>query len=151
MTDMDGWVAFVGAGPGDDGLMTLRGARLVGAASLVVAEAEVADRVRHMVAADAAVTEPADAAGTAKVLVQAAKDGRLAVRLFAGDPLLSGGAAEVQACAKAPVRYEIVPGIPAATGIPAYAGIALPTESSGELRVIAANEVSRVGYCPAPW
>src|SRR3984885_8074735 len=96
----DGWVAFVGAGPGDDGLMTLRGARLVGAASLVVAEAEVADRVGHMVAADAAVTEPADAAGTAKVLVQAAKDGRLAVRLFAGDPLLSGGAAEVQACAK---------------------------------------------------
>jgi uroporphyrinogen III methyltransferase / synthase len=146
MTDLDGWVAFVGAGPGDDGLMTLRGARLLGAASLVVAEAEVADRVRHMLTADAVVAEPADTAGTAKTLVQAAKDGRLAVRLLAGDPLLSGGAAEVQACAKAQVRYEIVPGVPAATGVPAYAGIALPTES-GELRVIHANEVSQVGYC----
>jgi uroporphyrinogen III methyltransferase/synthase len=52
----------------------------------------------------------------------------------------------VQACAQAAVRYEIVPGIPAATGIPAYAGIALSSGSSGELRVIHANEVSRVGY-----
>jgi hypothetical protein len=38
----DGWVAFVGAGPGDDGLMTMRGARLLGGASIVIAEAEVA-------------------------------------------------------------------------------------------------------------
>lgn len=144
----DGWVAFVGAGPGDDGLMTLRGARLLAAASLVIAEAEVADRVRPLMAAEAAVAGPADAAGTAEALVRAARQGQFAVRLFAGDPLLSGGAAEVRACAQAPVRYEIVPGIPAATGIPAYAGIALSSESSGELRVIHANEVSRVGYGP---
>jgi uroporphyrinogen III methyltransferase / synthase len=143
----DGWVAFVGAGPGDDGLMTLRGARLLGAAGLVVAEAEVADRVRHLYVADAAVAEPSsDAVGTAKVLVQAAKAGQFVVRLVAGDPLLSGAAAEVQACAKALVRYEIVPGVPAATGVPAYAGIALPADSAGELRVVHANEVSQVGY-----
>jgi siroheme synthase len=142
----DGWVAFVGAGPGDDGLMTMRGARLLGGASIVIAEAEVADRVRHLIAADAAVVEPADAESTARALTQAAKDGQFAVRLFPGDPLLSGGAAEVQACAQARVRYEIVPGVPAATGVPAYAGIALPINSGGELRVIHANEVSRVGY-----
>ena len=68
------------------------------------------------------------------------------VRLIPGDPLLSGAAAEVQACAKALVRYEIVPGVPAATGVPAYAGIALPADSAGELRVVHANEVSQVGY-----
>src|SRR5690348_18511127 len=128
MTDMDGWVAFVGAGPGDDGLMTLRGARLLGAANLVIAEAEVADRFRDLHAANAAVAEPTDTAGTARALVQAAKDGQFAVRLIQGDPLLSGAAAEVQACDKALVRYEIVPGVPAATGVPAYAGIALPTD-----------------------
>jgi uroporphyrinogen III methyltransferase/synthase len=144
----DGWVAFVGAGPGDDGLMTLRGARLLGAAGLVVAEAEVADRVGHLLAADAVVAEPSvEAAGTAKALVQAAKAGQFVVRLVAGDPLLSGAAAEVQACATALVRYEIVPGVPAATGVPAYAGIALP-DSASELRVVHANEVSRVGYAP---
>src|SRR6478609_5408051 len=102
----EGWVAFVGAGPGDDGLMTLRGARLLGAANLVVADAELAERFRHLFTAEATVAEPSDAAGTAKALLQAAKDGQFAVRLFPGDPLLSGGAAEVQACAKAQVRYE---------------------------------------------
>src|SRR3984957_13542865 len=148
MTEMEGWVAFVGAGPGDDGLLTIRGARLLGAASLVIADAEVAERVRHLITADAAVAGPSDAAGTAKALVQAAKDGLFAVRLFPGDPLLSGAAAEVQACAKAQVRFEIVPGVPPATGVPAYAGIALPADSAGDLRIIHANEVSQVGYGP---
>src|SRR3984885_3406667 len=146
MTDIDGWVAFVGAGPGDDGLLTMRAVRLLAAASLVVAEAELADRVRHLLAEDAQVAEPSDVAGTAKVLAVAAKAGQLAVRLFPGDPLLSGAAAEVQACAKAKARFEIVPGVAAATGTPAYAGIALTGEAPGELRIIHANEASRVGY-----
>ena len=135
MTDIDGWVAFVGAGPGDDGLLTMRAVRLLAAASLVVAEPELSDRVRHLLAEDVQVAEPSDVAGTAKVLAVAAKAGQLAVRLFPGDPLLSGAAAEVQACAKAKARFEIVPGVAAATGTPAYAGIALtgdaPPESSG--------------------
>jgi uroporphyrinogen III methyltransferase/synthase len=146
MTDIDGWVAFVGAGPGDDGLLTMRAVRLLAAASLVVAEAELADRVRHLLAEDVQVAEPSDVAGTAKVLAVAAKAGQLAVRLFPGDPLLSGAAAEVQACAKAKARFEIVPGVAAATGTPAYAGIALTGDAPGELRIIHANEASRVGY-----
>jgi uroporphyrinogen III methyltransferase / synthase len=146
MSDIDGWVAFVGAGPGDDGLLTMRAVRLLAAASLVVAEAELADRVRHLLAEDAQLAEPSDIAGTAKVLAVAAKAGQLAVRLFPGDPLLSGAAAEVQACAKAKARFEIVPGVAAVTGTPAYAGIALTGDAPGELRVIHANEASRVGY-----
>jgi uroporphyrinogen III methyltransferase / synthase len=146
MTDIDGWVAFVGAGPGDDGLLTMRAVRLLATASLVVAEAELADRVRHLLAENVQLAEPADVAGTAKVLAVAAKAGQLAVRLFPGDPLLSGAAAEVQACAKAKARFEIVPGVAAATGTPAYAGIALTGEAPGELRIIHANEASRVGY-----
>src|SRR6202034_4543659 len=146
MTDIDGWVAFVGAGPGDDGLLTMRAVRLLAAASLVVAEAELADRVRHLLAEDVQVTEPSDVASTAKVLAVPAKAGQLAVRLFPGDPLLSGAAAEVQACAKARARFEIVPGVAAATGTPAYAGIALTGDAPGELRIIHANDASRVGY-----
>ena len=145
---MDGWVAFVGAGPGDDGLMTLRGARLLNDAGLVIAEAELVDRVRDLFGADTEVAEPSDAAGTARALVQAAKAGQFVVRLLPGDPLLSGAATEVQACAKALVRYEIVPGVPATTGVPAYAGIALPADGAGELRVVHANEASQLGYAP---
>jgi uroporphyrinogen III methyltransferase / synthase len=148
MTDMDGWVAFVGAGPGDDGLLTVRAVRLLGTAGLVVAETQVVDRVRHLIRADVHVVEPSDAPGTARTLLKAAKEGLLAIRLYAGDPLLSGAAAEVQACARSKVRFEIVPGVPAATGVPAYAGIALTSDGAGELRVIHANEASQVSYAP---
>jgi uroporphyrinogen III methyltransferase/synthase len=149
MTDMDGWVAFVGAGPGDDGLLTLRAVRLLGSAGLIVAAPEVAERISHLTAADAAVTEPAaDSAGTARILLDAARDGKLAVRLYEGDPLLNGGAGEVQACAKAKVRFEVVPGVPATTAVPAYAGFALASEGSGELRVINAAEASQVSHAP---
>src|SRR5215469_12287720 len=148
MTDMDGWVAFVGAGPGDEGLLTTRAVRLLGDAALVVAQPEVAYRVRHLLRPDVQVVEPTDAAGTARMLLQTAKTGGLAVRLHPGDPLLSGAAAEVQACARAKARFEIVPGVPAVTGVPAYAGIALTGEGPGELRVIHASEASQVSYGP---
>jgi uroporphyrinogen III methyltransferase/synthase len=147
MTDMNGWVAFVGAGPGNEGLLTIRAVRLLGAAALVVAEPEIADRVRHLLHPEAEITEPTDPAGTTRTLLQAANAGRLAVRLYAGDPLLNGAAPEVQACAKAKARFEIVPGVPAATGVPAYAGIAL-TDNGGELRVIHAGEANRLSYGP---
>jgi uroporphyrinogen III methyltransferase/synthase len=149
MTDMDGWVAFVGAGPGDDGLLTLRAVRLLGSAALIVAAPEVAERVSHLIADGATITEPAsDSAGTARVLLDAARDGKLAVRLYEGDPLLNGGAAEVHACAKAKVRFEVVPGVPATTSVPAYAGFALASEGAGELRVINAAEASQVAHAP---
>jgi uroporphyrinogen III methyltransferase/synthase len=148
MTDKDGWVAFVGAGPGDDGLLTVRAARLLADAALVVAAPEVSDRLHHRFGANTRVEESADAAGTARMLAQAAKNGQFAVRLYGGDPLLSGAAAEVQACAKAKVRFEIVPGIPQVTAVPAYAGLPLSTDGNGELRVIHAAEASRISYAP---
>ena len=90
-----GWVALVGAGPGDEGLLTVRATELLGQAGLVVAPADLTGITRRHVRADARLTEPADAATTAKTLVQAAQDGQLAVRLFGGDPLLNGAAAAV--------------------------------------------------------
>jgi uroporphyrinogen III methyltransferase/synthase len=153
MTDMDGWVAFVGAGPGDEGLITMRAVRLLGTADLVVATPETADRVRHLLAPETEIAEPGDAVATSKALLAAAKDGRLAVRLYEGDPLLNGGVTEVAACARSKVRFEIVPGVPAGTAVPAYAGLPLVSDGSdgtgaGELRFIHMSEASRVTHGP---
>lgn len=152
MTDMDGWVAFIGAGPGDEGLLTMRAVRLLAAAGLVVGTTEVTDRIRHLLDADAEVAEPGDAEATSRALMAAARKGRLAVRLYDGDPLLNGGVAEVAACSRAKVRFEVVPGVPAATAVPAYAGIPLVSDGSGgtgaELRVINMTDIGRLSYGP---
>ena len=68
MTDMDGWIAFVGAGPGDEGLITMRAVRLLAAADLVVATPEITDQVRHLLAAETEIAEPGDAAATSKAV-----------------------------------------------------------------------------------
>ena len=143
-----GWVALVGAGPGDESLLTVRAAELLGQASLVIAGAELASAARRYMSADATLSDPADGSA-ARALLQAAKGGQLAVRLYNGDPLLSGAAVDATACAKAGVRFEIVPGVPAATAVPAYAGIPLASDRNGELRVIHAAEISQVAYSPA--
>ena len=70
--------------------------------------------------------------------------GRLAVRLFAGDPLLfSRASQQADACARARVRVEIVPGVSAATGVPGFAGIPLTAETGG-LRVVHASDLSQL-------
>jgi uroporphyrinogen III methyltransferase/synthase len=138
----------VGAGPGDEGLLTVRGAELLGQAAVVVAGADQAAIARRHMNPGARLEDPAEGAA-AGVLVRAAEDGQLAVRLYGGDPLLGRAAADATACAKAGVRFEIVPGVPLVTAVPTYAGIPLASEPNGELRVIHAAEVSRVAYSPA--
>jgi uroporphyrinogen III methyltransferase / synthase len=144
-----GWVALVGAGPGDQGLLTVRGAELLGQAGLAVAAADTEPLARRYLRPDARLAEPADAATTATMLVQAARDGQLAVRLYGGDPLLNGAPPEAAACAQAGVRFEIIPGVPLATAVPAYAGIPLTGDPNTELRIIHAAEISRAAYSPA--
>ena len=144
-----GRVAFVGAGPGDEGLVTLRAAALLAEASLVVGHPDVVDRVRRLIGPDAEVTDSQALAEDPKLLVKAAKAGRLAVRLYAGDPLLFCHAAgDAQPCVKAGIGIEIVPGVPSATAVPAYAGIPLTSDGQGDLRVIHLSEVSQVTAGP---
>ncbi|HLX46931.1 MAG TPA: uroporphyrinogen-III synthase [Streptosporangiaceae bacterium] len=144
-----GWVAFVGAGPGDENLLTVRAANLLGRADLVVARPEVAEQVKGIIAGTAELADAAGLDGDPHMIISAARAGKLVVRLFAGDPLtFSAGADEAAACAKAGVRFEIVPGLPFATAVPAYAGIPLTSEARAEVRIIHAAELSRAQAGP---
>ena len=140
-----GLVALVGVGPGDEGLLTLRAAALLAEADLVVAPAWVSEQVRHRLRPDAAVLDAAADDQDPKLLTKAARAGQVALRLFSGDPLLfCGAASDAAACARAKVPFEIVPGVPAATAVPAYAGIPLTQDVTGDVRIIHAAEVSRM-------
>jgi len=140
-----GWVAFVGAGLGDENLLTVRAAALIGRADLVVASQWLGERLGHLLKPDAMLADSDAQLQDPKLLIKAAKAGQLAVRLVPGDPFLFGSAAaEAAACAKARVPFEVVPGVSAATAVPTYAGIPLTTDLSGEVRIIHASDASRV-------
>ncbi len=139
-----GLVAFTGTGPGDTGLLTLRAAELLGQADMVVGSTELIRRVAHLVPVAAAVIETGQDGADTSALISAVQAGQIVVRLCPGDPLLFGqAAAEADACAQAAVPLEVVPGMPAATAVPAYAGVPLTSETTADLRVVHASELSR--------
>ena len=141
-TKAGGSVAFVGAGPGDDGLLTLRAVDRLAEADVVVVdqlprEAMIAKHCRPDVEVlDAGFGEdgqPMTRASRAKLVITAAKAGCRVVRLLDGDPAtFTGLAEEIAACRKQSLPFEVVPGVSAALAVPAYAGVPLtPAGVSG--------------------
>lgn len=135
---MTGIVYLVGAGPGDPGLLTLRGAELLVTCDAVVfdalanpallALANVAERETavelHDVGKRGGAAESAKQDEINALLVRLGREGKRVVRLKGGDPLVFGrGSEEAQALAEAGVSFEIVPGVTAGIAAPAYAGI----------------------------
>ncbi|MEU9887216.1 bifunctional uroporphyrinogen-III C-methyltransferase/uroporphyrinogen-III synthase [Sphaerisporangium sp. NPDC051011] len=132
----------MGAGPGDENLLTLRAADLLARADVVVLDQEAyAPLLRHC-AEDVTVVDVAGESGAVSLkAVQHAKAGCHVVRLCAGDPgFFSSVSEEVAACAKADVDFEIVPGVTPATAVLTYAGIA-PAASASEFRIVDATRV----------
>jgi len=146
-----GHVAFVGAGPGDPELLTVRAVELLARADVVVTESQDAAFVERFCRPGVEVIDgslgddgqPLSHAVRARLVVKAAKTGGLVVRLLDGDPFLyATGSEEAAACVKAGIPFEVVPGVPAISGVPSYAGIPLTSAKHREVRVVNVGEGS---------
>jgi uroporphyrinogen III methyltransferase/synthase len=127
-----GLVSLVGAGPGDEGLLTLKGKAALEQAEVVVYDLLANPALLAMAPASARRINAGKRAGkhvltqdqTNALLVKLGKQGKRVVRLKGGDPFVFGrGGEEALELAKAGVRFEVVPGISSGIAAPAYAGI----------------------------
>ncbi|HEV3171850.1 MAG TPA: bifunctional uroporphyrinogen-III C-methyltransferase/uroporphyrinogen-III synthase [Actinocrinis sp.] len=153
-------VSFVGAGPGDPDLLTVRAAALLAEADVLVLESGLRDRFvpRCRTAVHVIEVPPTrlcaspdgDVEGVEtfasvlrfEAISDAVKAGKFVVRLLDGDPGLFGPLeAEAAQCAKAGVPFEVVPGLARATAVPAFAGIPLTAGPIGDVRLLAAPRV----------
>jgi uroporphyrin-III C-methyltransferase/precorrin-2 dehydrogenase/sirohydrochlorin ferrochelatase len=125
-------VALVGGGPGDPGLITVRGRQLLAQADVVVADRlapralldELAPDVELIDAAKVPYGRSLSQEAINEVLIDRARQGKFVVRLKGGDPFVFGrGGEEMIACAQAGIPVLVVPGITSAVAVPASAGV----------------------------
>ena len=129
-----GIVYLVGAGPGDAGLLTLRGAELLRRAEVVICDVLVNPELLRMAPASAEILSRGNhkrAGGLAQeeltgLMLDRARKGKTVVRLKGGDPFIFGrGGEEAEALAAEAIAFEIVPGVSSIVAAPNYAGIPL--------------------------
>lgn len=131
-------VSLVGAGPGHPGLLTLRAVELLNRADLVIYDKLVPlallqhtpAQARVVCVAELNANHPADRQPVLEAMIEGARAGRRVVRLKGGDPSIFGrGGEEAEALHRAGIACEVVPGVTAALGAAAFAGIPLTHRS----------------------
>lgn len=129
-----GRVYLVGSGPGDPGLITLRGKECLERAEVVVYDRLIDPALLRLMPPNAegifvgkeAEHQLVGQEEINRILVERARAGKFVVRLKGGDPFVFGrGGEEAEALADAGIPFEVVPGVTSATAVPAYAGIPL--------------------------
>jgi uroporphyrinogen III methyltransferase/synthase len=152
-----GSVAFVGAGPGDPGLLTVRAVEALRRADVVVVDHDASRAaVESYAQSEAEIVDascgtdgqPLTHAARAKIVTSAAKKGGYVVRLMDGDPaLFHGFAEEASACEKHGISFEVVPGASTVTSVPTYAGVPLTTAKTTSVHVVSATD-AKVDWAP---
>ena len=148
-------VFLVGAGPGDPGLLTMRGAEVLRRADVVVHDRLSAEELLDLAPASAERIDVGKTPGHARLdqdginalLVERGLAGQTVVRLKGGDPtVFARGGEEAQALAAAGVPFEFVPGVTSAIAVPAYAGIPVTQRfSSTSFTVVTGHEDPSIG------
>ncbi|UCF36277.1 MAG: uroporphyrinogen-III C-methyltransferase [Acidobacteriota bacterium] len=156
-----GWVALVGAGPGDAGLLTLKGYRRLLAADAIVYDhlaetvlpLELRPEVELHPVGKKAGYHPVPQSEINALLIRLASGGKRVVRLKGGDPYVFGrGGEEAEALVNAGIDFEVVPCVTAATAVSAYAGIPVTyREESVRLTLVTAHECRKLGGKQSRW
>ncbi|RMI36633.1 bifunctional uroporphyrinogen-III C-methyltransferase/uroporphyrinogen-III synthase [Streptomyces triticirhizae] len=141
-----GHVTFLGAGPGDPGLLTLRAVEALAQADVLVADPAAYEVVRDHIGPGTdtplqgtAEGEPSTLAGddVADLVMRSASAGKRVVRAVVGDPGMDTDTAEdMLALADAGITFEVVPGVARAVGVTAYAGVPLRDAEGGDVRFV---------------
>jgi uroporphyrinogen III methyltransferase/synthase len=144
-----GMVYLVGAGPGDAGLLTLRGAELLARAEVVVHDALVSPEVLRLApqtaeligSGNGSLEAAGSASGLNQLLIARARAGKTVVRLMTGDPyFFGGGGEEAEQLADAHVPFEVVPGVSSLVAAPNFAGVPLThREFASQLTLLAVH------------
>ncbi|RMG70661.1 MAG: uroporphyrinogen-III C-methyltransferase [Nitrospirae bacterium] len=147
-----GKVYLVGAGPGDIGLLTVKGLQCLRQADVVVYDFHLNAQILNYIKGSAEFIYAGKRGGhhemtqeeINRVLVEKAMEGKRVCRLKGGDPFVFGrGGEEAEVLAEAGIEFEVVPGISSAIAVPAYAGIPLThREYSSSFVVLPGNEAS---------
>jgi uroporphyrinogen III methyltransferase / synthase len=137
---MSAIVYLIGAGPGDPGLITVRGLQCLAAADVVLYDHLVHPRILRHARADAeridvgvAAPQPLEQEAICYLLAEKAREGKVVARLKWGDPFVfDRGGSEALFLHEQGVRFEVVPGVPAGVGVPSYAGVPVTYPGGGD-------------------
>ena len=140
MPDSRAIVYLIGAGPGDPGLITVRGLKCLEAADVVLYDRLVNPRLLRFARSNAekidvgaSAPQPLEQEAICYLLAEKAREGKVVARLKWGDPFVfDRGGEEALFLHEQGVRFEVVPGVPAAIGVPSYAGIPVTYPGGGD-------------------
>jgi len=156
-----GKVYLVGAGPGDPGLITVKGLACLKQADVVIYDRLVDESILHEARSDAEKIYVGKASShhtleqemINELLVQKAREGKVVVRLKGGDPFVLGrGGEEAKALAENAIPFEVVPGVSSAVAVPAYAGIPVTHRGiASSVTIVTGHKASDKGESLIAW